>query len=867
MVNSMASSAKSRRPLIILLSVLLIAAAGVAIYSVFDSATKGGNDRNSQSLLNEMQSEVYDLMIHSQEASLGNEDSIAMLPELQTDISRIQGQFNRTESELDSAERGAINDQIAIIDENIDAVGEQAESVIFLNDQLEILEQSIPQVQQAYTTVVDTMLRSGVPSDQVAEAQAQVWRAERLLTSLNRILIGTSDPVAAAEQFRQDVLVFNQVLIGMKEGNLILGISRVESPDTRLLLEQIETQFLTLNESIQSFIDASPSLATVNEAGEKILAAATDLLQTTSVVSDQISLLPADLNKRPFSTQTALFAAIAAVALLFALGILTFLNTRTNLRQTEETNETNQEAILRLLDEIADLGEGDLRVKATVTEDFTGAIADSINYAVEQLRVLVSDVANTAESVSASSNETRATSIRLSEASEHQARQVSEASASINEISTNLSKVSEDAEELANVAQSSVSVARNGAEVVQNTIDGMNNIREQIQDTSKRIKRLGESSQEIGDIVSLINEIADQTNILALNASIQAAMAGEAGRGFAVVADEVQGLAERAASSTKQIETLVKTIQSDTNEAVASMEQTTAEVVRGAQLANDAGSALNEIQSTSENLAKLILAIATETQDQSTNANRIVGTMNVIQDISSETLEGTTASAHAVGELAEQAQALRESIADFKLPEAGAEDEESALLEGSDDIAGDAEALLDSDELEDLENEVGETDAALLDDLTAEAEEVEQLLDEDIDETDIDAEEAEFGEEDFSEDTESDHEDEDLDDFGDDFGTMPEDDADTADADDIEYESDVFDAVAEDDDSDDEDGDVEEDFDDTVFADLDLDDDDSEDEDSEEVPEASDEEEDEDFSFSDEDFLTFDLDEDDDTRA
>ena len=836
----MASSAKSRRMRGIALVAILVIAAGVALYSLIDSAAKDRKDRTSQNYLNEMQSQAYELLIHAQEAALGNEESIARLPEISQSLANTKRQFDQSETDLDTAERRALAQQITQISDSINVIDGQAESVIFLNDQLEVLDQDIPQIQQAYTTVVDTMLRTEVPSDQVAEAQAQVWRAERVLTSLNRILTGVSDPIAAAEQFRQDVLVFNQVLIGMKEGNLILGISRVESPDARVLLDQVETQFLSLNDSIQSFTDASPSLATVGDASGNIQDAAGNLLQTTNQLSDQISGLANNVQLRPFSALTTIIASIVMVLALLGLGVMVYRGTRRNLLETENTNESNQEAIIRLLDEIADLGEGDLRVEATVSEDFTGAIADAINFAIGELRHLVSNVANTAESVSASSNETRATSIRLSEASEHQARQITEASASINEISSNLSKVSEDAEELANVAQSSVSVARNGAEVVQNTIDGMNNIREQIQDTSKRIKRLGESSQEIGDIVSLINEIADQTNILALNASIQAAMAGEAGRGFAVVADEVQGLAERAASSTKQIESLVKTIQSDTNEAVASMEQTTAEVVRGAQLANDAGSALNEIQSTSENLAKLILAIATETQDQSTNANRIVGTMNVIQDISSETLEGTTASAHAVGELAEQAQALRESIADFKLPDGTSG---AVALASSQALATDPE--LDNDDLlgvseEDLDNtDVNSEDSDTLEDLTSEAEEVEQLLNEDIDdEADMalseSDEEDEFG--DFGEDSE------DTDDEFDDFGEDPE-------------------AELEDDLDTEDDGD----FDEAVFDDLDIEEDNEQSEESESNAEES--EDDEDFSFSDEDFLTFDLDEEDESKV
>ncbi|MEM6936904.1 MAG: methyl-accepting chemotaxis protein, partial [Pseudomonadota bacterium] len=204
--------------------------------------------------------------------------------------------------------------------------------------------------------------------------------------------------------------------------------------------------------------------------------------------------------------------------------------------------------------------------------------------------------------------------------------------------------------------------------VVRQTIDGMDNIREQIQETSKRIKRLGESSQEIGDIVELINDIAEQTNILALNAAIQAASAGEAGRGFAVVADEVQRLAERASNATKRIETLVQTIQADTNEAVISMEQTTTEVVNGARLAEDAGEALGEIEKVSHDLADLIQNISEAARQQSAAATNISGTMNVIQEITTQTSAGTSQTAESIGHLADLAAELRRSVADFKLP-------------------------------------------------------------------------------------------------------------------------------------------------------------------------------------------------------
>lgn len=336
-------------------------------------------------------------------------------------------------------------------------------------------------------------------------------------------------------------------------------------------------------------------------------------------------------------------------------------------RQIQEENERNQMAILRLLDELGDLAEGDLTVSATVSEDFTGAIADSVNFAIDQLRQLVTVINNTAEQVSQSSERTQLKAVKLAEASEHQAQEIAGVSASINEMAVSIDKVSNNATESATVAERSVVIAYNGAEVVQRSIEGMNVIRNQIQETSKRIKRLGESSQEIGDIVSLINDIADQTNVLALNAAIQASMAGEAGRGFAVVADEVQRLAERSAKATKQIETLVKTIQADTNEAVMSMESTTSEVVRGARLAKDAGEALEEVQNVSNTLSDLIQNISNAAQQQAESAGHISNTMTIIQDITSQTSSGTLATARSVGELNEMAGALQESVTGFKI--------------------------------------------------------------------------------------------------------------------------------------------------------------------------------------------------------
>ena len=341
---------------------------------------------------------------------------------------------------------------------------------------------------------------------------------------------------------------------------------------------------------------------------------------------------------------------------------------RRQLSAIDEQNRRNQQAILLLLDEMTNLAEGDLTVHTTVTEDITGAIADSVNYSIDALRNLVNTINNTSTQVASAAEVTQDSAHNLTKSSQKQAREIANVTSAVSEMAKSIEQVGEHSKTSANVAQQSVKIAHKGAQAVSRTIDGMDTIREQIQETSKRIKRLGESSQEIGDIVGLIDEIADQTNILALNAAIQASTAGEAGRGFAVVADEVQRLAERAGTATKQIEALVKTIQSDTNEAVISMEQSTSNVVSGAKLAENAGEALTEIESVSDNMASLIQNITAATEKQTNAASKVTKTMIVIQDITMQASESASNTASWVGKLTTLAQELKRSVAGFKLP-------------------------------------------------------------------------------------------------------------------------------------------------------------------------------------------------------
>ena len=547
---------------------------------------------------------------------------------------------------------------------NVDVITAQQPLINQLYDANLALTETIPSIQAQYNLIIEQMSRQGSAGSQIAIAKNQVFLAERILNSMNSLMNGSENSNASAENFSSDVRNFAVFLNGQLNGNAALGVARVEDTNLRAALTNIKSEYDQVVASAASVVQKNAEPITkVRQASGVIYNESTPLLN----------------NLKQLSNSSSLGLWIPAVGLIlsligFLVGVFKLLTLRgeadkQRVARLQEEYDRNQNAILRLLDEIADLADGDLRSYATVSEDFTGAIADSINFAIDQLRDLVSRINETSQEVAQYTANTQHITNQLAEASEHQAQEIAGASSAINEMAISIDEVSSNASESAQVAERSVQIASNGADVVQRSIQGMDIIREQIQETSKRIKRLGESSQEIGNIVALINDIADQTNILALNAAIQASMAGEAGRGFAVVADEVQRLAERSASATKQIETLVKTIQTDTNEAVISMEQTTSEVVKGANLTKDAGVALGEIQTVSSNLAKLIANISDAAKLQSASAGHIATTMNVVQEITSQTTSATFDTARSVSELASMAESLRESVTDFKLPE------------------------------------------------------------------------------------------------------------------------------------------------------------------------------------------------------
>ena len=656
------------RSLIITLGIICIV---TAAYSIVEVNRQAKNDQANIQSIADLRVKALRITKLADDAVAAREEAFDSLTGLNTQMERgwkaLQQRLN-TQNEISRGKIKLVADSWDKVQEELNQLADSREPVIFVSTVARKLNETLPQVQDHAGQVVDALIAQAAPAGQIAIAQEQLWLIERIGRNIDKMILASGDANVAADQFKADSNIFRDTLDSMKNGNFILGITKVTNKEALASIGQIQELFDVVANDIDRIYNSANDLSTARQSAEALLADVPVLLTQLDDLDNTVADL-ADSEQRLFNDLTSLAAVAGFFTALVILGFINFTATRRNLIESEQIKDKNQQAILQLLDDISDLADGDLTAEATVTEDFTGTIADSINFAIGELRSLVENVASSSEKLTGSADATRATSLQLAESAEHQAQEIAGVSAAINEMAITIDQVSSNSAESAAVAERSVSIAKNGSQVVRNTIEGMDTIREQIQDTSKRIKRLGESSQEIGDIVSLINEIAEQTNILALNAAIQAAMAGEAGRGFAVVADEVQRLAERSATATKQIAGLVKTIQSDTNEAVSSMEQTTAEVVKGAELAHSAGIALEEIETVSTNLAELIQDISEAAKHQATTSGHISNTMNVIQEITSQTLSGTNDTATSIGELAEMAVEMKRSVSGFILPD------------------------------------------------------------------------------------------------------------------------------------------------------------------------------------------------------
>jgi twitching motility protein PilJ len=525
----------------------------------------------------------------------------------------------------------------------------------------------VPQLMQSLGNVASALGSPGIDG-MTRHLERFELTGLRLQQDMDALAGGVGDATVIARRLADGNDYMGQVVGGLSGEDSGLGLPKLTAADALARFKSTSALYAQLSEKVRTAISsadriklARQGVAALGTAGEQIYSQFDSRVGVAAVGASGV------LSSRelPVGLLVVGLLSLLILSLLHAMSG----NIRKTLEMQASKNERNQEAILRLLDELSSLADGDLTVQATVTEDITGAIADSINYAIEALRELVTTITDSAVSLDAAAKQTQGSAGHLAKASVAQQKQVALASESVAAMASSTEEVSGNAERSSDVARHSVDVAHKGGEAVRRTIDGMNAIRETIQETSKRIKRLGESSQEIGNIVELINDIAEQTNILALNASIQASMAGEAGRGFAVVADEVQRLAERAANATKQIEVLVRTIQADTNEAVVSMERSTTDVVGGALLAENAGAALEEIEQVSNQIASLVQNISASSRQQASAAQQISRTMGVLREISSQTAENSSATSGSVGKLAQLSAQLRKSVAGFRLPD------------------------------------------------------------------------------------------------------------------------------------------------------------------------------------------------------
>jgi len=635
--------------------------------------------------------QVGDALTHSQRVAKAAPQAIAGDPDAFVQLRDSRDIVNRSIVQLSEggdAGRGVPSEMLADLQklqQGWSASGDAAQVILYqsaLLQSLGAMRREVirvnPQMLEAAQAVAAGKLQSGASNREVAAAGELVMLTQRIAKDINELVFSGMSDNTAELSLRQSVTSFRELTDSLLSGNDRMRLPAAGDAESRRALTELKKMMTGIDPAMAGILSSLPRLQQAKQAERRIFADSEPVRMQLESVRSRLQT-----GETARAWNLAIAAMFGMLALLAVYGLFrAFLSDSEHRAEDAErqqavaqrleqeakrTNDQNQAAILRLMNELQEVADGDLTVQATVSEDITGAIADSVNYTVEELRNLVSRINTTAELVNEASSKAQMTASSLQAASEQQSREIRETGEAVLRMAHQINDVSARAAESVKVARQSLGASEDGSRAVNNAITGMNGIRDQIQDTAKRIKRLGESSQEIGEIVELISDITEQTNVLALNAAIQAASAGEAGRGFTIVAEEVQRLAERSAEATKQISALIRTIQTDTADAVSAMERSTQGVVEGTKLSDEAGRALGEIGRVSTTLAELIDDFSNTTSRQAASAGTVAQSIQRILLVTEQTSEGTLQTAGSIRQLSELAHELKSSVSRFKV--------------------------------------------------------------------------------------------------------------------------------------------------------------------------------------------------------
>ena len=633
-----------------------------------------------------------DALMHSQRIGKAAPNAIQGNPEAFTQLEESRKLLNEDLKKMTAAAPASMTKKLNEVKTKWVTTDNSANTILKMKPELVGFQATLKQLDvlsPELLSLAEELLKQKVYKGGTPRELAAIGRmtmlTQRLSRSASELLTSGTIRSNTAFQLGLDTTAFRATIEGLLSGNDTMQLNAVKDPEMRALVVEMKSKFDPYKNLVGSVLADLPKFSAAKGAEQSIFYENEEIKGLLTKVQGEFR---SQQDSAGIWTYILLIATVFTAAVAAAIGKVMLQDSRTRARaaevrrqeadamrqlaQTKEeeakaTNDQNQAAILRLMNELQEVADGDLTVHATVSEDITGAIADSVNYTVEELRGLVERVTTTAEQVTSASTNAQNISTDLLAATEQQSREIQDASETVLKMASEITDVSKSANESADVARQSVAAAQQGSTAVENAIKGMHEIREQIQETSKRIKRLGESSQEIGEITELISDITEQTNVLALNAAIQAASAGEAGRGFSVVAEEVQRLAERSAGAAKQIGALVRTIQTDTHDAVAAMEKSTQGVVEGAKLSDAAGAALSDISRVSNRLAELIQGISFATELQATSANGVAHNIQHILSVTESTQDGTQQTANSIRQLSMLAQELKNSVSRFRV--------------------------------------------------------------------------------------------------------------------------------------------------------------------------------------------------------